>query len=334
MKKHVIVVAVIVAVLCMAACGDAQQDLQADTTQQVATNEAEPEQEEVQQAIAEEETDTVDNSSVGSVTDIYNYEEGIPEITDVSETEKQIYFYRDGLKIFGKLYLPEGEGPFPVLVMQPGFRGSQSICGSMKEQFLENKIACITFDCIGATNPSKSDGTILDMTFLTEVADMNVVLDCISQLPNLDKDNVFVYGHSVGGLVATYTATHRSDVRGIIAAEPSYQMQDEFNDFFPNDNEIPDSFQEPLYGGKQMVIDAKAMNPYENMEEYGNSVIIFAGGKAPSIGAEAKEYLDKAVELFPNAELVCIEEADHSFSGEASAKVIEASVDFIKSNTK
>lgn len=35
------------------------------------------------------------------------------DITDISETEKEICFYRDNLKIYGKMYLPEGEGPFP-----------------------------------------------------------------------------------------------------------------------------------------------------------------------------------------------------------------------------
>lgn len=266
------------------------------------------------------------------VTDVSEYTISEPDIIDVSEYEKQIYFYRDGLKIFGKLYLPEGEENAPILVMQPGFRGSQSLCGSMKDKFLENGIACLTFDCIGATSPSKSDGMILDMTFLTEVKDMNAVLDSISQLPRIDTDNIFVYGHSVGGLVVTYTATHRDDVKGIIAAEPSYQMQDTFVDSFPNDNEIPESFMEPLYGGKQMAIDAKSLNPYENMDQYSNKVIIFAGGTKPSIGAEAKEYLDKAVELFPNAELVSIEEADHSFSGDSGQELIEKSVEFINHN--
>lgn len=268
-----------------------------------------------------------------AVTDFRNYSTKEPEVSDVSETEKQIYFYRDGLKIFGKLYLPEGDGKFPVVVMQPGFRGGQSQCGNMKNKFLENGIACLTYDCIGATDPSKSDGTIMDMTFLTEVADTNVVLDSIARLPKLDQDNVFVFGHSVGGLIVTYTATHRSgDVKGIIAAEPSYQMLDVFNDAFPKEEEIPKTINEPFFGARQLAIDAKALNPYEDMEKFTGEVIVFAGGKKPSIGAEAKEYLDRAIELFPNAELSVIEEADHVFSGESQQILIDRSVDFIKRN--
>ena len=272
-------------------------------------------------------------SDLDQVTDINNYSVSSPDIVDVSEAEKQIYFYRDGLKIFGKLYLPEGDGPFPVLVMQPGFRGSQSICGSLKNKFIENGIACLTYDCIGATSPSKSDGLILDMTFMTEVMDTYVVLDSIPSIPQLDTDNIFVYGHSVGGLVVTYASTHRpDDVKGIIAVEPSYQMRDEFDYFFPDDKDLPESFTEPLYGGKQMIVDAKAFDPYEKMDEYNNSVLIFAGGKAPSIGAEAIEYLDKAVELFPNAKMESVAEADHSFSGEAQDLMLNLTVSFINEN--
>jgi len=281
--------------------------------------------------VTTEETEAVSVSY--QVTDINNYSAGTPDITDVSETEKQLYFYRDGLKIFGKLYLPEGEGPFPVLVMQPGFRGSQALCSSLKDKFIENGIACLTYDCIGAASPSKSDGMIFDMTFMTEIMDTFVVLDSITSISQLDADNIFVYGHSVGGLVVTYAATHRpDDVKGIIAVEPSYQMRDEFDMFFPDDSEMPESFTEPLYGGRQMAVDAKAMDPYEKMEEYKNSVLIFAGGKAPSIGAEAIEYLEKAVDLFPNAKLVSVEEADHSFMGDAQEKMLDTAVTFIKDN--
>ena len=42
------------------------------------------------------------------------------EITDVSDTEKEIYVFRDDLKLYGKLFLPDGEGPFPVVVFSSG----------------------------------------------------------------------------------------------------------------------------------------------------------------------------------------------------------------------
>lgn len=42
------------------------------------------------------------------------------EITDVSDTEKEIYVYSGELKLYGKLFLPEGEGPFPVVVLSGG----------------------------------------------------------------------------------------------------------------------------------------------------------------------------------------------------------------------
>ena len=46
------------------------------------------------------------------------------DITDISATEKEIYFYRDDLKIYAKMYMPEGEGPFPVVIFSHGFPGT------------------------------------------------------------------------------------------------------------------------------------------------------------------------------------------------------------------
>ena len=52
-----------------------------------------------------------------------------PVITDISDTEKEITFYRDGMEIEGRLYLPEGDGPFPVIVLCCGLQQPFCIIG-------------------------------------------------------------------------------------------------------------------------------------------------------------------------------------------------------------
>ena len=63
------------------------------------------------------------------------------DITDISATEKEIYFYRDDLKIYAKMYLPEGEGPFPVVIFSHGFPGTHFLADAYAKELEEAGLA-------------------------------------------------------------------------------------------------------------------------------------------------------------------------------------------------
>ena len=50
-----------------------------------------------------------------SVDSEIEYTTAEPSVTDVSDTEKKLVFYRDDTMLDGKLYLPDGEGTFPAV---------------------------------------------------------------------------------------------------------------------------------------------------------------------------------------------------------------------------
>ena len=49
---------------------------------------------------------------------------------------------------------------------------------------------------------SKSDGKTTEMSVLTEVKDLEVVIDYVSTLPYVNKDKIFLMGCSQGGFVS------------------------------------------------------------------------------------------------------------------------------------
>lgn len=284
----------------------------------------------VDNAVDESSVDTTAEEMSQADMDISETKE--TEIIEESETEKTIHFYRDNMKIFGRLYLPEGEGPFPVVIFVGGMSASYTYTQGYAKNLAENGIAGVVFDCIGYCNPSPSDGALTDMSVLTAAKDVEVVIDEISSFLEIDSENIFLWGHSLGGLITTYAATQNSkDVQGLICVEPSYQMRDQFEEMFPEGKEIPDVIYSP-YVGKIFVEDIFSFDIYDKMPEYDGKVLLFQGTVAPSIGAEAPEYLERAAETFPSVQVEAVEGADHGFSGDAGVQMLEKMITFINDN--
>ena len=57
-----------------------------------------------------------------------------------------VYFYRGETKIYGEIYIPEGEGPFPVVIIAGGFATSHYGYQGMAQMFAENGIVGVVFD--------------------------------------------------------------------------------------------------------------------------------------------------------------------------------------------
>lgn len=209
----------------------------------------------------------------------------------------------------------------------------------LAEEFADNGIAGVVFDFTGTGQGSESDGETTDMTVLTEAADLNIVYDGISTLSVIDNNSVFLWGHSMGGVVSTYVAEQRpDDIKVLILVEPAYQMRDDFKKHFPEGTEIPDVFQ-GVYG-RAFVEDFFSFDIYDKMADYNKNVIIINGTASPSVGRDYPEYFQRAAKAFPSAKVEAIDGADHNFmdqkghrfSGEKSEQMMTKSIDFIKEN--
>lgn len=246
--------------------------------------------------------------------------------------EKDMEIYRDGKKIYGRLYLPESKEPAPVVIIAHGFGANISSIADYGQYFAENGIAAFAFEFIGGGLGIKSDGSMKEMSVLTEAADMNAVIDEIVKLPGVDSDNVFLMGESQGGFVASYVAASRpGDIKGLIPVFPAYVLQDDARRRFPDPDDIPDS-----YGFIGMTIggiyakDAMSFDIYDMLPDYGGNVLLMHG-TVDSLVPIA--YSERAAETFPSARLVKFEGAGHGFGGEDRQRAKELALAFVKENS-
>ncbi|MBR6044952.1 MAG: alpha/beta fold hydrolase [Ruminococcus sp.] len=244
---------------------------------------------------------------------------------------QELGFTRDGQKIYGKLYLPEGEGKLPLVIIAHGFGGNLSMCDGYAKYFAKNGFATYVFDFIGGGYGIKSDGKLTEMSVLTEAADMDTVLDGLKEQERIDTDNIFLMGCSQGGFVATYTAAKRpSEVKGLVAYYPAYVLQDDAKKSTPDVNNIPETIN--LMGvtvGGIYNRDALSFDIYEVMAGYtGNALLIH--GTADNIVPVS--YSERAAETLPHAELMIIDKAGHGFSGTDDANARTKTLEFLKKN--
>ncbi len=246
-------------------------------------------------------------------------------------TAEEKLFYRDGKKIYGKLYLPEGSGSFPTVMIAHGFGGNLTYNEGYAENFAKNGIAAYIFDFIGGGYGIRSDGSMTEMSVLTEATDMNTVFDGIAELPEIDKSNMFVMGESQGGFVASYIAASRpDDVRGLVAVYPAYVIHDDAWQRTPDPDNIPDRL--TVMGmtiGGIYNRDAMSFDIYDMMPDYKRKVLIIHG---TADGIVPISYSERAVETFPSAELVKIDGAGHGFYGNDADHAAELALKFVKHN--
>ena len=243
---------------------------------------------------------------------------------------QELCFTRDGKKIYGELYLPEGNGPFPGVVIGHGLESSVEDTRTYAIALARYGIAAYAFDFIGGGSGVRSDGEITEMSILTEAKDMSVVFDGIRALEAVDADRMFVMGLSQGGFVATYAASQRpEDVKGLIAFYPAYVIQDDVKERTLNGNHITEDVCEimDITVGEIYMRDVLSFNMYDMMKKVTCSALIVHGSADETCPIY---YSERASKTLPDAELITIEDAEHGFYDEDERYAAECVVLFIQ----
>lgn len=299
--QALVIVFALVAISMFSACAKSSDEQKVETTTVESMT--------VETMTAETTTDDIDETT---------------EVTCVSYTNKEIYVNRDKLKIHGALCLPEGEGPFPVVVLSCGISSSYAAYEDIAIELAKNGIAGVCFTFTDAATAGGANNA----SVLTEAADLEAVLNEIMTRDYIDNDNVFLWGHSMGGLVSTYFGCQNPGlIRGMMLAEPSFTLRDALLAAFPEGTEIPE-------GISRAVEENISFDIYEMMPEYSNDVVVFAGTEAPSMGTEDPEYLERAIDTFVSAELVPIEGVNHGFTGDGRKVMIGKMIEFVNDHVE
>lgn len=123
-----------------------------------------------------------------------------------------------GKRMFGVLYMAQGRGPHPTIVLLHGFPGIERNL-DMAHAFRRVGLNILVFHYRGAWG---SEGCF---SFGNVLEDVKAALEYIRseeiiQRCRIDKENIILVGHSMGGFAALQTAAADPAIRGCAAIAP------------------------------------------------------------------------------------------------------------------
>lgn len=244
---------------------------------------------------------------------------------------QEMYTSREGNQIYGVIYIPKDAGEkMPAIIYSHGFGGSHQYGADYAEAMAARGYVVYCFDFCGGSPGSRRDGSTLEMSLFTEQEDLEAVITMIQGLDFVDRGNLFLLGTSQGGAVSALAgAEHMDEIRGMILLYPAFVMVDRANELFSSPEEIPDS-----YYFMWMDVGRAYFEPlidydiYADIAVYDKDVLLIHGD---ADGIVPLSYSERALEVYPSAELKVMEGAGHGFSGEDEETAIQYITEYCNS---
>jgi alpha-beta hydrolase superfamily lysophospholipase len=156
------------------------------------------------------------------------------------KSEDLVYYNEAKTISYGAtITIPEGDGPFPGLLLLTG-SGQQN----RDEEIMEHKPFAVLADHLTRNGfvvlrvddrgTGKTTGNVLTSTTADFAADANVSLNYLAKRKEVDKKKMGLLGHSEGGMICQMVAAERKDINFIIMLAgpgiPTLKLMEEQND--------------------------------------------------------------------------------------------------------
>ena len=235
-------------------------------------------------------------------------------------------FEYDGKHVYGQIYVPDaGNTKYPTVILAHGYSASHLSLSHFADYFAQAGFACYVFDFCGGGPNSRSDGKMEEMSVLTEVDDLNAVIDFVKTVDIVDADHLFMLGESQGGLVSALIAAKRpDDIRSLILFYPAFMIPEVCRNW--KGKTLP-PFAAQFEG--RYIDDGATVYAYRESAAYPNNVLIVHGDQDELVDLK---YAKQAEEIYRSAELQIISGGHHGFNGAMAVPIAEHTVEFMRRN--
>ncbi len=135
--------------------------------------------------------------------------------------KQEIIFSHDGIQLGGSLYKPEGQGPFPAVIVLHAAQGGSREFPSYQHltTYLPAQgIAVLIYDRRGS---GSSTGNFETADFHDLAGDALAAVDYLSTQKDIDARQIGAYGISQGGWIAPLVAAQRPDLAFLVIVSGS-----------------------------------------------------------------------------------------------------------------
>lgn len=233
--------------------------------------------------------------------------------------------------IYARIFSPDDKKTHPAIIISHGLNGSCTDFTDDANYFAANGFVTCTFDFCGGSKKSLSSGESKNMTLFTEKEDLISVIEYVKNLPNVDKERIYLLGKSQGGMVTALTAEElKEGVKAIALYSPAFSIPDDWRRRYKTEEDIPEEIN--FWGltlSKEFFTVARSIDVNEATGKFEGAVLIIHGDlddKVPLV------YTQEAVERYPNARFEMMSGERHGFSPEGAAAARKAVAKFFNDN--
>lgn len=193
-----------------------------------------------------------------------------------SFTEAEVSVGTGEFKLPGTLSIPNGKGPFPVVILVHGSGpndrnetiGPNKPFRDLAEGLASRGVAVLRYDKRTKVYPTKMMGniTVKDET----IDDVIIAVNQMRRTPKINPKRIYVLGHSLGGMLIPRIALRDSGISGfIVMAGATRQLEDavveQMEYIFGLDGAISDDEKKQLDAVKTETAKIKGLKPGDNV---------------------------------------------------------------------
>ena len=235
-------------------------------------------------------------------------------------TERLDVLKRDGeTGIWGEVYLPDKDGPVPLIIFSHEFLQSHASGAEYGKYFAARGIAVYTFDFTNGASNGRSDFT--KVSGLTETEDLEDILSAARTWGFVNPDQIILMGASFGcWATAVCGIDHQDDIVGMVLLYPGLRFLTDIASF-NSPEEVPEVWDfHGMQLGRNYVTDIWGYDIYAEMGKYKGSVLVLNGDNDPAISVSFAQHV---ADSFPDAAFTVIPKGRHGFTGEPLATALE-----------
>lgn len=251
---------------------------------------------------------------------------------DNSYIVKEIWCGADGRRVFGKLFIPNeaSEGKkVPLVLFCPELYKTHESGVPYAKELAGRGIAVMTFDCRGASQESRSPGSMQDMSVMTCAEDIFTVYEEVKNREFVDPGKTAAIGASQGAFATAVAASRRPDVFScIVLMYGAYVILDDVRNMFADRESVPEVFSYHGWSilGARYLTDLWDFDT-KSLGSYGGPVLILHGDDDPLV---APSYSESIAAVYRNAEFCMISGGRHGFKKGAFSQALEKILRFLE----
>jgi len=236
-----------------------------------------------------------------------------------------------GQKLEGDLHLPEGKGPFPVIIMNNGLAGrgkeAEERIGHA-DYFAQNGFLTARYNFCGH---GKSQGKFTEFTVGQAIDDCQSVINLVSNHHLADADRINIWGASLGSLVACYIVAETKQVKSLVlvSTAPSLfpparekQLQKIINLWRKQGWIVLPGYEKKM--NFSFYQDARKRNAFNIIEKI-NCPVLLIHGKNDLVEAPLEQAKDFYQVLREPKQMIVLPQGGHKYNKIDNLKIREAS---------